>query len=209
MKNKGGMAIRLSEKKTAPSILLVCLGVLLGLTVLIYFLFSFFREADIQRYRMLVENAGSAKDLASVPYTAKQHRSGIQKDILFNDKSDRLQVRLLCQDSVLVLDHHGRTTEIIEHMTDVKCYMQEELYYLLPDGREAKKQLNGRLLFNREDPTKESSWLSADASGLKPMQIIRYFEADTGAFYYKSDRFAADNAKIVRFSCPWASVKGF
>lgn len=190
-------------KKAAQPILFVCLGLLFGFIILFYFLFSFFKESDIERYRMLVESASTAKkDFLSLPYSAKQHRTNTQKDIFFNENNERLRMKLSCDDSVLVLDHHGETTEIIEHMKNVKCYMQEELYYLLPDGREAKRQPNGRFLIKREDPAKESSWISENTHGIKPMQIIRYFESDTGAFYYKTDRFVADNVKVTRFSTP-------
>lgn len=179
----------------------------------VYALFSV-NSSDEKAYRKLVESANPVNSDAKIsPYTARQQRRGVQKDVLFTQGNDRLQMRLTSSDSVLVLDHQDNGTEILEKMQEVKCFMQEELYYLLPDGREALKQPNGKLLIRHSDIKDPSSWIEPNYPGIQPMQHVRYMEADNATYYYKSDRCVADKVKLSRFTAPGHdllhSVEGF
>lgn len=89
---------------------------------------------DEKAYRKLVESANPINsNIKAVPYTAQQQRKGVQKDILFSQGADRLQIQLSSSDSVLVLDRQENKMEIVEKMQNVRCVMQEELYYSPPD----------------------------------------------------------------------------
>lgn len=171
-------------------------------------------EEDFKEYRRLVvmSNPTASDRAEKAQYTASQERTGVQKDILYLKGNDRLQMRLISSNALLVLDHHLESTELIENMQDVKCYMQEELYYVLPDGREASWQPKGKLLVKNADPAKEDSWIAVNTKGLKPMQVIRYLEADTACYHYDSDLFKADNVSVSRYVVPGhdlvESIKG-
>jgi hypothetical protein len=135
-------------------------------------------------------------------YVAKQKRIGIQKDILFTEGEGRLQFRLTSTHSELVLDHHDEQNEIMENLHNIKCIMQEELYYLLPTGQEAVKLLNSKVLIRNADQEKPESWIPISSPGIKPMQIIRYIEAEEASYYYQSGKFVADQVKIFRYEVP-------
>lgn len=157
-------------------------------------------EQDALTYQKLVESQDpNHLEKTAHPYKAKQERELLQKDILFSQKNERLQIRLLSERGELVLDHHDDKTELIEHMNDVKCYMQEEIFYILPDGREALLQEDGRLLVKHADPQEPGSWSSPEGVGVKPMQMIRYMEAATATYYYENNLFTAENVIISRY----------
>lgn len=155
---------------------------------------------EVQAYHRLTKQLDN-KAQQTTPYSSKQDRLKVQKDVLFTQGQDRLQLRLRAADSQLVLDH-DQSTEIVEHMHEVIGIMQEQLYWLLPDGREATMQSNGRLLVRNANPGEGASWFSKDLKGLIPMQIIRYLEADTASYHYKKDLFVADNVRISSYAVP-------
>ena len=155
---------------------------------------------EVQAYHHLIKKPDDKSQQTS-PYSSKQDRMKVQKDVLFTQGQDRLQLRLRAEDSQLVLDH-DQDTQIVEHMHGVIGVMQEQLYWLLPDGREVTLQSNGRLLLRNANPAEEASWFTKDLKGLIPMQIVRYLEADTASYHYKKDLFVADNVRISSYAVP-------
>lgn len=136
------------------------------------------------------------------PYVATQKRKQVQKDIIFSQGDERLQLRLISAESDIILDHQAEKTELIEKMRDVTCLMQQELYYLLPDGREALIQPNGKLLVRDGDPQDPSVWIERDQAGIKPMQQLHNIEAREAVYHYKSEMLQADNVHIARYIVP-------
>lgn len=172
---------------------------------ILWFILSLFSgySTDAAAYRELVALAAPVNSTAQLtPYSAKQHRKNVQKEILFNQNEERLQIRLNSKEAILILDREEDSTEVIEKLKDVACLMQEELFYLLPDGREALKQPNGKLLARQGSPVNASNWAELNTPGVKKMQQLRYMEADEATYYYKTDRFTASNVKISRFTAP-------
>lgn len=87
--------------------------------------------------------------------------------------------------------------EMVEHMHHVTCYMQEEQYYLLPDGREAVRHHDGTLMTKGMNGSK-----LVENTQMIPMQIVRYLWAEDASYYYKKDRFIAKNVTLARFVAP-------
>ncbi len=162
---------------------------------------TFVKESDRKKYKELIENAESSQSSTNgTAYTARQERQGIQKDMFFHAGGlDRLQIRLIADRAQLVLDHQDAHTYIVEQMQKVKCTMQEELYYLLPDGREACLQANGKLGLRENDATNPLVEVTLDSPGLQPMQMIRFIEANDAEYHYKDDRFVGHGVTIYRF----------
>lgn len=184
---------------------LFSLGVFLLVVLLaaVFWHMAFITESDEKEYHRLMADAESSHSSSQgTPYTARQERQGIQKDMFFHKANNRLQIRLTADNAQLVLDHQDAHTYIVEHMQQVKCMMQEELYYILPDGREASPQPNGQLLIRSANENDQASWLPSDTPGLQPMEIIRYIEADDAEYHYKDDRFVAHSVKITRYRMP-------
>lgn len=158
---------------------------------------------NLESYHNLVAAANPINSNFKVsPYKAHQERKGIQKDIGCVQGTDRLQIQLSSTDSLLVLDNQESGLEILEKMHNVKCMMQEELYYLLPDGREAVKHEGGKLILRNQRSGQESSWIDPNMPGIEPRQRLRYLEADYATYYYNSEKFAADHVKIYRYDIP-------
>ena len=174
--------------------------------VFVFFMVSMTSPSSqqVEDYRQLMSRAeNSRKESKTTPYNAKQERNGILKQVFFMEGPNRQQLRLFATDAQLVFDHRSNDqTEIVENMKNVKCLMQEELFYQLPDGREAVAQADGRLLIKHADPKEADSWLSKDAPGLKPMQIVRYMEADRASYFYSTDKFVANQVNLSRHILP-------
>lgn len=176
------------------------LGIVLFLTAmfLCYQLLFSYNAEDQRIYRELLGQADpNAKEAPDTPYTATQQHRHAVKDIWFTDKGQRLHICLSSADTELVLDHKDDSAEIVEHMYDVQCFMQEELYYVLPDKREVIYQPNGQLRLRRGDNT-----IPFDSTTLKPMQLIRYLRSEVASYYYKTDHFVADDVFVSHYSVP-------
>lgn len=180
-----------------PTTLLSSLIVLIGALIYAYFALFSIGESDRKEYWVLM--AQTDPHLSQTPYTAKQHHHRVHKDIWFTKAGQRMQVRIYSADTELVLDRQDQQTEVVEKMHGVTCYMQEELYFVLPDGREVIKLEDGTLKLRGSDPQKTGSLATIEQTELKPLQIIRYLEADTASYYYQTDRFLADDVKVSRF----------
>lgn len=158
------------------------------------------RVKDYDAYQKLIESSEEDHFLKNgKTLVAKQQRNSVHKEIRFSDELERLHFNLHSKQSELVLSDDGKHTEMLENMEGVRCFIQEELYYLLPDGRELVPQGNGQLLLRHEDPKDASSWFSPQTKGLVPMQKIRYLEAEKAAYYYKTNSFLAREVEIKLF----------
>jgi|GEM_PF-1947137 len=199
MKNEKRLIYTLSKRLVRVPFLLS----FILLPSLIFGLYKFVTTLNPKQqatYEELMVSSGIKKsDLKADPYQVKQNRSQVQKDILFTENESRMQLRLTADDSKMVLDHREDQTEIVEHMNKVVCHMQEELYFILPNGDEAVFFKTGELVLRNQDPTNKASYISKDLEGLKPMQIVRLLIADEGTYHYKSDLFYAENVKLQRF----------
>lgn len=184
---------------------LIAFGLFCACVAYLYLSLGRYDAQDQIAYQKLVQNQDSTD--AENSYTSRQQRKGLQKDVLFIEKGERLQMRLHSVMAELALDHHDGQTEIVEQMKDVTCYIQEELFYQLSDGREATKQADGRLLIKHADPQDQASWTASNAPGLKAMQVVRFVEADTAFYYYKNDKFIADNVNVSRYVAPGHTIE--
>lgn len=154
---------------------------------------------DAKRYHELMAGSeGGQGETGIDTYQSKQQRERVQKDAFYMQGPHRLRLRITADSAQIVIDHQEGSTQIIEHMNAVSCMMQEELYYVMPNGREALLQENGRLLIRHADPQQEVSW--ADAKDAKPMQVIRTMQAETASYYYKSELFLAEQALVSRYA---------
>jgi len=134
-------------------------------------------SADAESYHQLVSSAANGDGNHS--YTTTQERQGVSKDILFTDNGKRLQMRLRSEQAEMALHRHDERTEIVEHMTRVKCYLQENLIFLMPDGSE----------------------VNALVEGAQPVQVVLFLEADKASYNYKSDLFTGNTVNVTRY---WA-----
>lgn len=173
-----------------------------------YFLLFSNNEEDEQAYWALMEESDPSKSNASsTPYTATQERHNLHKHMWMNSSGENLQLSVRSENAELVLDRNDESTDVIEHMHKVQCYMQEELYYVLPDGSEAVRQKNGELVLRKENTNEVEIRTVLDNVIAMPMQIVRYMEADAASYYYKNDQLVAEQVTISRFALPGHELK--
>ena len=85
------------------------------------------QEETHAEYAALLGEANPGKAAKTTPYTAQQHRKGVQKELFYTRNGQRLQLRLTSKEAIMVLEHQPEGNFLIEKMNDVKCWMQEEL----------------------------------------------------------------------------------
>ena len=159
-----------------------------------FFIFDIDKK-DIARYRDLEVSSNPRLDVNhKTVNTTSQYRTNVEKTIRFSQNGTPLQIKLNADKSTLQLSQFRKEMEAIEVMEPVRCWIQESLFYRLPDGRDVMPQADGRLLIKDADPSDPSSWISPDHPDLTPMQVIRYLEADRGLHHYLDNSFVANHA---------------
>lgn len=157
---------------------------------LLLFMVGGFKTTSEDRlfYERLMENSTLEK-AESLINRSKQTRQEVSKKIWYQEEGP-LFVSIKSADSELFFFHQGGTIEVVEHLENVTCLMQEELYYLLPGGKKT------------HDPE----------TGGQPMQLIRFVEADKACYHYNTQLFLAEDVKISRYCVeghtPVSSLKG-
>lgn len=183
----------------SSSFLFSTLFVILTATA-VFFYIQFFTSNDqhVQIYKNLMsESNPSLSGQTLTSYNAKQKRENSHKHLWLASEQGPLQHCIRSNESELELDRREESTQLIEHMRNVQCYMQEELYYLSADGEEIAKDSEGYFVFKNTDTR-----ILNDATTLKPMQIIRHMQADSASYFYKNDKLVANHVTISRFVVP-------
>lgn len=186
-----------------PFITILSLLIFCGICTWSYIALTAYSPTDVEEYEALVKSTDPSKsEDKSQSYTSTQQHRSTHKDIWFTQGGQRLQLRLRSQGTQLVLEHQENKTQIVEHMKGVTCCIQEELYYVLEDGREVRRKTDGSLVSRQHNPKDVESIVDAGNSTLKPMQVIRYLEADVASYYYQTDRFTAEQVHVSRIVIP-------
>lgn len=133
--------------------------------------------------------------------SAQQRREGVLKEIWVS-KERPFYMRLLCKSSELFFFEQQGRIELVEQMDGVRCLVQEELFYLLPNGKEAVVKEGNKLLIRHRDPRLTSSWVDPELPGLIPMQHLCYFEAKRGEFHYETNAFTGEEIHLWRYRAP-------
>lgn len=174
----------------------------MGITlVLLYDNLGHYTDADKGIYDRLVKGE-DVEDKIAETQISKQRRTGLQKNIFFNDHHQRLEFRLKSASSELALEKTDSHIEVVEHLQDVVCWLQESVYFVLPDGRHAFSQADGRLLIKGKDPKDPSSWVLETDPGLIKEQMILILKAESATYHYKGEMFVAKNVKVSRYILP-------
>lgn len=105
---------------------------ILGL-IYLYFSLWIVTPANEIEYKDLMENTNTkVESSAKTSYVAKQLRINMQKQIFYQEGSQRLEMQIFASKAELVFDHQDDTTSIVEEMQDVRCFIQEALFVVQP-----------------------------------------------------------------------------
>jgi len=194
---------KIGTKLLFPWITCLSISILVVMTSWLFLnLFSPHESHQIEYRNLMAATDPTQNENKLQPYTATQQHRQTRKDFFFIQKGQRLQMQLISGDSELILDHHDEATEIVEKMRDVVCVMQEELYYLLSDGREFLLNKDGKIESRNGKEKNLADVSQGDISKAIPMQLFRYLEADQALYYYQTERFEAKQAQISKYIAP-------
>lgn len=183
------MTIRLPLALTLSSLLI------LGLSFVIYLTLFSFTDADQATYRALLQK--SDRSVHEAEHLQQTHQ-GVNKHFWWIKNGHRLQMELLSDHAVMAMHHK----EIVEQMKNVSGVIQEELYYLLPDGQEATVIEQDRALL------RNGKWHTLHPNTqCKPMQSFQYLEAKNASYEYHANRFVADQVKLSRYTLEGHELK--
>lgn len=152
------------------------------------------RDEDVAFYHQLLENSDSSKKPELLAYS-RQTREGVRKQIWHENK----HIMIESVESELFFFHQDNQVEVVEELGHVRSAIQEELYYILPCGKEAVKQENGKLCLRGEDPNRQEAWIDPALPGMKPMQLVRYLEAEKACYNYNTQLFSAREVKLWKY----------
>jgi len=128
---------------------------------------------------------------------AQQLRQKVVKEFWLNQHLKRQLIRIQSTGSELFFFPEQKGMEIVEQMDGVDCVIQEEFYYLLPNGQEVLAHNNGQRLYLRgKNPEDPSAWIDPKKTPLTPMQKIRTLIASKACYNYTTHLFIADNVKM-------------
>lgn len=161
------------------------------------------RRKDRRQFDELVKLSKPQEEFAE-SYSGAQQRNDVVKDIWYIEEntSTRLHFRIVSDSSELIFQNHDDGSEVIEHMNNIRCYMQEKLYYILPDGKEIVSSKMGKWYLIDKNPNDPSSWINPRSRDLQPMQQLRYIEAKQATYYYTNGTFVADKVQLSRYVLP-------
>jgi hypothetical protein len=101
--------------------------VIVGLIAAWLFLTLHVSQNDLKRFKTL-QQKGQAIAAASVDKTTRQNRAGVRKDLwIAQEGSTRLHDRIESASSVLTLTPVDDHMEIVEHLSDLHCSMQDKV----------------------------------------------------------------------------------
>lgn len=83
-------------------------------------------QDHMNEYQALLIHIDPSATAEVVPYSAKQQREHVVKEIWSFKNNTPLKMSLRSARSELVLDHHDEITEVVEYMQHVECCLQEE-----------------------------------------------------------------------------------
>lgn len=161
-------------------------------------------EEYFQEYNSLMQKTqvGSQNIVCNDSFMAMQERIGVNKTIYFFNENQRLNMQIFSKKSDLVYDHRTKKAEVIEKLSDIQCYMQEELYYLTSDGREVLQNQNGKYVLKNKPNRDEKVADNFEIDRLKPMQKLRYIKAKNAIYEITSEALIAYCAEIYQMRVP-------
>lgn len=107
----------------------LCLGLILaGLIYVIAMLCCV--PADLISYNKFLDKVHKTMSgRGKTPYCAEQLRQGISREIWYTNGSERQKIFLTASEAELAYEGIGNDVEIVEHLKDVKGWVQEKLFW--------------------------------------------------------------------------------
>jgi len=173
---------------------------LCGVFILLYavlFYATHVSEQDQEAYDMLAKEILEkhlARKMGEEKEVTKQVREQVKKTFFFTSGSQRLEIELQGVQSEIGVFQKKSDARLIESYTDAICFIQEELFYVFADGKEAVLVQDGYV------PEDKLDALPVAVNVLLPKQRIRYLEADLAIYDFHSQILIAYNVSFWTYT---------
>jgi hypothetical protein len=87
--------------------------------------FFFIQPQDFTEYQTIIAKPSTSDH--SIKKEAHQVRKGVQKDIFFSDKENRLHFRIKSSLSSLSITRKKDKQQLVEHLHDIECFIQDKI----------------------------------------------------------------------------------
>jgi hypothetical protein len=124
----------------------------------------------------------------------QQTRWGVTKEIFVADGPLYRVVNLQAARSEIHVAAKRPHMRVVEHFYDAKVYVQQELFYVTPDGTEVVYDAAGKLIARSKKPKE------IDPSKLMPKQRFRYFIAKQAMFDFHTDQLFAEDVQFWAYT---------
>lgn len=181
----------IKKRKNFQNTTFFCLFLFLSLITVTYVQLFNVSEKDRFRYFKLMEesNPSACDKSKKASYTASQKRQKIRKDVYYTANGNLMHLLLTSNDAVLLFNQKQEgPSYLVEEMKDVKCYMQEELFYV--DARGDRVEIKGNI-----------------PKGIKPMQLVRYCKTDNASYCYQTKLLTSSDVFIARYLAPGHTIE--
>lgn len=176
-------------KKAYITSFLIVIGLFLAICVKVFHV----DESDIKAYLALEKVASKKKDGPNLTNYTQHIRDGVVKELWVNQKEPKA-FRITSKESELFFFHDEKALEVIEQLKTVTCMMQDDLFYLLPDGQEVI--FRGDKLCLKSNP---KTVIDPQRKDLVAMQNIRFMKATNACYNYMTQLFVAENVSIWKY----------
>ncbi len=95
------------------------------LSIFLVFFIVKVKSKDVEELEKLTTLSSKKK---TAHFYSESYRQDVVKEIFLKEKNQQ-QVRIFCKNSALFFFHEGKRGEVIEHMGDVVCLLQEKLFF--------------------------------------------------------------------------------
>lgn len=101
--------------------------VFIAVGVIYTFLIQLHPEDSLSYHKLVQASAELRSHKALEKEPAHQFRKGVQKDIWMTKGENRVQFKLNSAESHLILSQNKKKLEAVEHLSQIKCLMQESI----------------------------------------------------------------------------------
>jgi len=158
------------------------------------------REKDYERYESLISSSGVSQDQIKKNFVSHQLRERITKDFWYHDnEGEILRLSVQYDKSEITLSFDRGKPKILENMVNVTLVMQEDLYYLMPDGKRVIKDRNGEFYIVENNERKS---LADEATSPQAYQKVRYMKGAEALYDYQRKIFYIEDASFRIFDLP-------
>lgn len=149
-----------------PWTLLTAVVMFAGTIVFLYNTFGRYDARDEAAYQELVYG-----DSSKVPETTRsvQNRTGLQKDVFYQNNGQDLQLSLNSATAELVLLKRDGATEFVENMHDVGCWLQEKVVH--PEDPKKSEQIIVNLQAKSASYRYKDQFFAADSVNVKRYMV--------------------------------------